>query len=658
MMRRDPTAKRGFTLIEILVSVAVLMAIVLVCGQIFQSASKVASAAEASGDVLIESAAIRRQIADDMARLSRDGVLGIHSLSVPNNYNRKRFSGSGTRPGLINPALPPSAPIRCDQLVFFVEGSEASQAYGSNWQWENMVPKTIGGAGLVRYGHALQFPELRPYAPTTPDDPGTPAQPLRTGHDVDYTHHRDGNGLMAETPLVPFHHANVNGAFGGPLQTKFTTYYLGSGGGADGLYEQTDGPEIRGTQPEAKHWLLSRSLVPLGDDDTQAPDARQKRVYQNDALAQETVFPFDPRRTSSSNGGFSPRAPVIDYGRIDLAASSLGDIREALLISRSPGSPQYNLARRPWRAGRDNPDGTHEVLDASVLPGNGDQYDLIKSLFSWPRAERTPPGPGRFDQMLTRNVIGSGVSDFKVEWTWDQGVGEVDTLKDEGAGSRRPVQWVGFSADPYDPANTSSNQSVYSDPDQGGVIDGGLHAGERPWMGMPSTTDGDGIDPTDPNDADAMHNAPQFDRRVTTLGQLAVAHAPDQLYVYTDGPPGSTNRRVTVSSPSLVDWWTGGGDVSDQFNHHTAIDEMWKEFGFGDNPQIHQYWALFGPNHSAPLMQRDLDGDGLRDPDPSFTPWPTALRFTLTLHDPAGALEQGKTLQFVVPLPKRTDMGS
>jgi hypothetical protein len=85
---------------------------------------------------------------------------------------------------------------------------------------------------------------------------------------------------------------------------------------------------------------------------------------------------------------------------------------------------------------------------------------------------------------------------------------------------------------------------------------------------------------------------------------------------------------------------------------------MWTESGFGSSPRIHQYWALFGPNHSAPLMQRDLDGDGLRDPDPSFTPWPTALRFTLTLHDPAGALEQGKTLQFVVPLPKRTDMGS
>ena len=113
--------RRAFTLIEILVAVAVLVAIVLVCGQIFQSASKVASSSEASGDALVEGAAIRRQMTEALSRLSSDGILGIRSLTVPNNYNLKRFSGSGARPGLINPSLPPSAPIRCDQLVFFVE---------------------------------------------------------------------------------------------------------------------------------------------------------------------------------------------------------------------------------------------------------------------------------------------------------------------------------------------------------------------------------------------------------------------------------------------------------------------------------------------------------------------------------------------------------
>lgn len=647
--------RRAFTLIEILVAVAVLVAIVLVCGQIFQSASKVASSSEAAGDALVEGAAIRRQMTEDLARISRDGILGIHSLTVPNNYNQKRFSGSGARPGLINPSLPPSAPIRCDQLVFFVEGSEASQAFGSNVQYADMVPKSLGGAAMVRYGHALQFPELRSYSPAVPSDPGTPPQPQRSGHDVDYTFHRDANGLMESTPLVPFHHANVSGAFGGPLKTQFTTYYLGSGGSSEGLYEQTDGPDIQGTQPEARQWLLARQLVPLGDDDTQAPDARQKRVYQNETLAQETVFPFDPRRTSSTSAGFSSRAPVIDYGRIDLAASTLGDVREALLISRSPSSPLFNMARRPWREGRDDPDGSHGVLDGSVTPGSGDQYSLIKSLFAWPRAERTPPGAGRFDQMLTRNVLGTGVSDFKVEWTWDEGVGAVDTYEDQGAGSRRPVRWVGFAADPNSPANNASVNSVYSDPGDGGVIDGGLRAGERPWMGMPSPTDGDGLNPDDAQDSDAMRENPQFDRRVTTLGQLAAAHAPDPRIVYQDG---NGDPAPTVASPALVDWWTSGGDLTDPFAHGTAIDEMVSESAFGSGPRVHQYWALFGPNHSWPLLDRDLDGDGLRDPDPSFTPWPTALRFTMTLHDSGGVLEQGKVVQFVVPLPERTKVAA
>jgi hypothetical protein len=36
-----------------------------------------------------------------------------------------------------------------------------------------------------------------------------------------------------------------------------------------------------------------------------------------------------------------------------------------------------------------------------------------------------------------------------------------------------------------------------------------------------------------------------------------------------------------------------------------------------------------------------------------YTPWPTAIRLTLQLHDTENRIEQGRTLQLVIELPRR-----
>ena len=62
------------------------------------------------------------------------------------------------------------------------------------------------------------------------------------------------------------------------------------------------------------------------------------------------------------------------------------------------------------------------------------------------------------------------------------------------------------------------------------------------------------------------------------------------------------------------------------------------------------YTAVFGFNGDKPVFQT-LDGAvGNRD---DYTPWPTALRITMQLHDPEKRIEQGKALQLIVELPKR-----
>ena len=62
------------------------------------------------------------------------------------------------------------------------------------------------------------------------------------------------------------------------------------------------------------------------------------------------------------------------------------------------------------------------------------------------------------------------------------------------------------------------------------------------------------------------------------------------------------------------------------------------------------YTAVFGFNGDKPVFQTLGGTVGIRD---DYTPWPTALRITMQLHDPEKRIEQGKTLQLIVELPKR-----
>lgn len=63
---------------------------------------------------------------------------------------------------------------------------------------------------------------------------------------------------------------------------------------------------------------------------------------------------------------------------------------------------------------------------------------------------------------------------------------------------------------------------------------------------------------------------------------------------------------------------------------------------------LKDYWAVFGFNQDRPL-----NASGNLDPTLGYTPWPTALRITMTLHDPAGRLEAGREVQFIIDLPRK-----
>jgi hypothetical protein len=63
---------------------------------------------------------------------------------------------------------------------------------------------------------------------------------------------------------------------------------------------------------------------------------------------------------------------------------------------------------------------------------------------------------------------------------------------------------------------------------------------------------------------------------------------------------------------------------------------------------VRLYQATFGYNAT-----QALNAAGVPDPEVGYTPWPTALRFTFTLHDPEQRFPEGRAFQFVVELPRR-----
>ena len=75
----------------------------------------------------------------------------------------------------------------------------------------------------------------------------------------------------------------------------------------------------------------------------------------------------------------------------------------------------------------------------------------------------------------------------------------------------------------------------------------------------------------------------------------------------------------------------------------------------GTTVPVYVYQAIFGPNGEEPVTngarQTRDETVSVREMRNDYTPWPTALRFTMTLHDPNLALSSGRTFQFVVDLP-------
>jgi len=128
-----------------------------------------------------------------------------------------------------------------------------------------------------------------------------------------------------------------------------------------------------------------------------------------------------------------------------------------------------------------------------------------------------------------------------------------------------------------------------------------------------------------------------------------------------DGITGNGNEfRGFNVDPRLETPWFGLADLgNDQrgvfpFFNYTAPQSIETIFPNNieqlvvDTPTLQVYEAIFGYNQT-----QALNAAGNPDVNMIYTPWPSAVRITLTLHDTNVRLPQGREVQFVLRLPKR-----
>ncbi|MBX3372381.1 MAG: hypothetical protein KF817_00970 [Phycisphaeraceae bacterium] len=89
------------------------------------------------------------------------------------------------------------------------------------------------------------------------------------------------------------------------------------------------------------------------------------------------------------------------------------------------------------------------------------------------------------------------------------------------------------------------------------------------------------------------------------------------------------------------DWW----DPAD-----TIFPGNIESWNTGDTvvTPVRVYEAIFGFNQTVAL-----NANGVPDATLGYTPWPSAIRISITLHDQALAIERGREIEFIIELPGR-----
>ncbi|MSR17986.1 MAG: prepilin-type N-terminal cleavage/methylation domain-containing protein [Phycisphaerales bacterium] len=365
------------------------------------------------------------------------------------------------------------------------------------------------------------------------------------------------------------------------------------------------GQKIDGTQPSANRWVLARQAA-LCTDDMGRPD-----YYSS--VADETAGALDPNARNSAVI-WSDRN--LWNGRVDICAESPQELSEYWFASGV--APAFR-----------------RLLGADISGTNPSLANMASLIeLRYPRAERTAPTADGQDQMLSAITLAPNCSSFEIDWTWADSTGaqldrttsptsykvvEFDTDGDGTINANEIFPLRGFAQNPYDPdaANFGLSPRI------------SVHRAQA-WFGLPAYS----ILPTgQPVDADPTSTKSPPDHGVRTLGTADIDGTPASSVYGLTGP-----GLGTVFRPMLPATMEGYNELRRPDAGGTSV------------AVVRIYCVLFGFNSDSPSATA-ANGTLQFSPTP-FTPFPSALRISMRLHDPAGRIPDGQSYQFVVDLPR------
>jgi len=248
-------------------------------------------------------------------------------------------------------------------------------------------------------------------------------------------------------------------------------------------------------------------------------------------------------------------------------------------------------------------------------------------LLGWPRSEKSVGNTDRRSEMLTSPTLVTNCSTFQVDWTWEPLTGR----QTDSSGALLPVTArLSIGAAPtYSVAPTITTILRGYEPfaDSWPATDKNprQRVRQQPWFGFPDIGDGPVVIPPSQ--------------------QLGVTLAQDTS-VMPDIPRGgstTTTDRTNFHMRAVAQAIEGTAGAA--ANSPGAILAP-----FGANVPVRVYTAVFGFNQDEAYT---VTPDGFIVAREDYTPWPTQIRITATIHDPRLVLERGREFQFVLDVPKR-----
>jgi hypothetical protein len=239
-------------------------------------------------------------------------------------------------------------------------------------------------------------------------------------------------------------------------------------------------------------------------------------------------------------------------------------------------------------------------------------------LLGWPRSEKSVGNTDRKSEMLTSPTLVTNCSTFQVDWTWEPLTGRQTNSSGALIKASANLSISGAGATPPF-AITDSATTVMR-----GYEPFADTTRQQPWFGFPDYGDGLVVYPPTQTPLGVL-----LAQDLAVMPSVALGSSPTDL----------TNYHMRAVAQAIE------GTAGAAANSPAAILAP-----FGTNVPVRVYTAVFGFNQDEAYT---VTPDGFVVAREDYTPWPTQIRVTATIHDPRLVLERGREFQFVLDVPKR-----